>query len=117
MLNLLIAIALFVPSSAFAAQDAEVTLCGQFELKSSDGMMQVITPLLLVPVGRLTPAFSVYRLVASCRSAGECEARYEMIDKMINGKRYCVTGVVQENGSGRADLIPNSVEVQGFSAN
>jgi len=107
-------LALFLATSflSFSAQARTETICGTFQVKSSDGVMTVIKNVLVVSSGPMTPAFTEVELSASGTSMDVIDRAQKVIASLEVGYAYCVTGNVTNRPNFDLVMVPESAELQ-----
>lgn len=95
--------------SAFAVPPKQVTVCGVFQVRNSDGMLPVVVKELLVEMPAPMEGFNHYRLSADGMTIPELEKRQKLLNSMRVGEKYCVTGPVS-NRDGRLEIQINKVK-------
>lgn len=84
-------------------------LCGQFKINSADGLIPVITPVLLV---REKAKTDIYYFDTSAKTTAEMKKKKALVDSMTSGEKYCVRGTTKTQDNGRSNLSPESVKKQ-----
>lgn len=95
--------------SSFAAPPKQITVCGVFQVRNSDGMLPVVVKELLVEMPAPMEGFSHYRLSAAGMTIPELQKREKLLNSMTVGRKYCVTGPVS-NLDGRLEIQINKVK-------
>lgn len=85
-------------STALADAPKKVTKCGQFEIRNSDGMLPVVVKLLIVEMPSPMEGLIEYRLSAGGNTMQQLDRREKLLQSMVEGRRYCVTGPVNSEG-------------------
>lgn len=98
-----------VSNVAFTAPPKQVTVCGVFQVRNSDGVLPVVVNELLVEMPSPMEGFSHYRLSADGMTISELEKRQKLLKSMVEGRKYCVTGPVSNSG-GRMEIQINKVK-------
>lgn len=88
------------------------TICGTYRIASSDGMLTVMRNLLDVPSGPMTPSFETYELAAAGQTYSEIEDAQAVIESLIEGRNYCITGEVYQKPNYQMVMIPESAQPQ-----
>src|SRR5687767_4857581 len=92
-------------SLLFATVAQADTLCGDYRVYSSDGLAQVLRPVLEVSEGEHTPAFKTIDIIAGGKDFKEVDLRSRILNKLESGKRYCLTGEVTKGPNGERTFL------------
>ena len=102
---------LMAGSSAMADAPKKVTVCGTYQVASSDGMLPVVVHWLFVPVDGPAAVSEQYRLSAAGMNMAELNKREKLLKSMVEGRNYCVTGKVTTR-PGNTEILIDKVKGQ-----